>query len=170
MTGPFGLHAERLASYGSEPIPISLPTDGDNIRLTRMKKAVLALLSKRIKLGEDGQPSSDGSPCAMTHGTATRVALDWWSPATGLAALILDLGSHEALVLGDHVADADQIEIVKAKDADQAKVYGRTLDTFTYRKGEPAVALLDYDQKAITEDVRARLEECGGLEGSRSHP
>ena len=35
------------------------------IRLTRVKKAGLALLSKRISLGEDGRPVSDGSPCAM---------------------------------------------------------------------------------------------------------
>ena len=78
--------------------------DDDGIRLTRVKKAGRALLSKRITLGEDGRPVSDGSPCAMAHGTATRVTLDWWAPATDLAALILDLGSHEALVLGDHVA------------------------------------------------------------------
>ena len=76
----------------------------DGIRLTRMKKAGRALLSKRITLGEDGRPVSDGSPCAMARGAATRVTLDWWSPATDLAALILDLGPHEALVLGDHVA------------------------------------------------------------------
>jgi hypothetical protein len=30
MTGEFGLHAQRLAGLGYEPIPISLPTDGGN--------------------------------------------------------------------------------------------------------------------------------------------
>ena len=30
MTGYFGLHAERLAAYGYDVIPISLPTDGGN--------------------------------------------------------------------------------------------------------------------------------------------
>ena len=97
------------------PMSPNNSTPPADIRLVRMRKAGLALLSKRIKLGEDGQPSSDGNPCAMSHGTAMRVALDWWSPASGLAALILDLGSHEALVLGDHVADTDQISIVEGK-------------------------------------------------------
>jgi hypothetical protein len=137
----------------------------DRIRLTRMKKAGRALLSKRIALGEDGRPVSDGSPCAMAHGTATRVYLDWWSPATDLAALILDLGSHEALVLGDHVAQDEAIEIVKAAHAADGR-YGRTLDTFKLRDGEPAPVLLDFDQKAISENARARLKELGGFEGA----
>ena len=138
----------------------------DGIRLTRMKKAGRALLSKRIALGEDGRPVSDGSPCAMTSGAATRVALDWWSPASDLAALILDLGPHEALVLGDHVAQDETIEIVKTAHATDDGCYGRNLETFKFRDGEPAAALLDFDQKGITENARARLEECGGFEGA----
>jgi hypothetical protein len=135
------------------------------IRLSRIQKAGGALLSKRISPGKDGRPISDASLCAMSSGSAERVVLNG-APASGLANLILGLGSHEALVLGDHVAAANQIEIVKATHTDPAKgLYGRTLDTFTYRKGQPAVALLDYDQKAITENARAKIEMCGGFEG-----
>ena len=138
----------------------------DGIRLTRVKKAGRALLSKRIALGKDGRPVSDGSPCAMTHGSATRVTLDWWSPATDLAALILDLGPHEALVLGDHVLPDATIEIVKTAHATGDGCYGRNLENFKFRDGEPAPALLDFDQKAITAKARARLEERGGFEGA----
>jgi hypothetical protein len=140
--------------------------DDDGIRLTRMKKAGRALLSKRIALGKDGRPVSDGSSCAMARGTATRVTLDWWSPATDLAALILELGPHEALVLGDHVLQDDTIEIVKTAHATGDGCHGRNLETFKFRDGEPAPTLLDFDQKGITEKARARLEERGGFEGA----
>lgn len=135
------------------------------IRITRMKKAGLALLSKRISLGEDGRPVSYGSPCRMTNGSATRVTLDWGTPANDLAALILDLGSHEALVLGDHSAQDDTIEIVLKEHVGPGR-YGRSLDTFQFNDGEPAVTLLDHDQKAMPESVRAVLEEHGGFEGA----
>ena len=70
------------------------------IRLTRVKKHAGALLCKRISAGEDGRPHSDGSPCAMGRGTATRVRLNG-SPASDLCGTIMGLDSHEALVLGD---------------------------------------------------------------------
>jgi hypothetical protein len=114
------------------------------IHITRVKKAGLALLSKKISLGDNGRPVSDGSPCAMSSGTATRVGLDWRAPATDLAALISDLGPHEALVLGDHVAEPDAIEIVKAAYADPPRHYGRTLDTFKFKGGSPTAALLKH--------------------------
>jgi hypothetical protein len=97
------------------------------VRCTRVRKAGRALLSKRITLGDDGRPVSDGAPCAMSCGGATRVVLGSSRPATALATLILDLGSHEALVLGDHVAEPDRVEITKAERADPSKGrYGRT--------------------------------------------
>ena len=88
------------------------------IRITRVTKHAGALLSKRIFCGEDGRPQSDGSPCAMAHGTAMRVRLNG-SPAMDLAGEILDLGSHEALVLGD-LADGlpDGIRLEKDGVAD----------------------------------------------------
>lgn len=87
---------------------------GAEIRLTRVKKQGGALLCKRIFLGENGRPQSDGSPCAMALGTATRVRLNG-SPATNLCNEILDLGAHEALVLGD-LADGlpDRIKLEKS--------------------------------------------------------
>jgi hypothetical protein len=137
------------------------------VRCTRVQKAGMALLSKQISLGEDGRPVSDGSRCAMSCGDATRVVLDRSAPATALTTLILDLGSHEALVLGDHVAETDRVEITKAAHADPSRGrYGRTLETFRFRDGEPAIILLDYDQKGISGSARERIEACGGFEGA----
>ena len=100
----------------------------------------------------------------MTHGTATRVRLNG-SPATDLASEILELGSHEALVLGD-LADGlpDEIKLEKDGVADPARgTHGRTRRTFTYRGNQPAAALLDFDQKAMPADVRQRLDDVGGF-------
>ena len=137
------------------------------IRLTRVKKRGGALLCKRIFLDEEGRVQSDGSPCAMSNGTAMRVRLNG-SPATGLSNEILDLGPHEALVLGD-LADGlpDKIKIEKDEFADPARgTYGRTRRTFRHRPGLPAAALLDHDQKAMSGEVRQRLTDVGGFEGA----
>jgi hypothetical protein len=135
------------------------------IRITRMRKAAGALLCKKISLGEDGSLVSDARPCAMSRGAATRVGIV--TGAAGLAKLIGTLDRSEALVLGDHVAEADEIEIVMAKHADPSRGrYGRTLDTFKFRPGEPAACLLDFDQKAMPDDVAERIEGLGGFEGA----
>ena len=135
------------------------------IRITRMRKAGGALLCKRISLGEGGSLVSDGSPCAMSRGTAFRV--ESVTGAAELAKLIGTLDQSEALVLGDHIVEADEIAIVKAGKADPSRGrYGRTLDTFKFRPGSPAFALLDFDQKAMPDDVADRLEALGGFEGA----
>ena len=137
------------------------------IRLTRVKKHGGALLCKRIFADENGRVQSDGSPCAMSRGTAKRVRLNG-SPAANLSNEILDLGPHEALVLGD-LADGlpDMIKLEKDECADPARgTYGRTRQTFQYHAGQPAAALLDHDQKAMPDAVRQRLVEVGGFEGA----
>lgn len=88
------------------------------LHITRMGKGGGAILCKRIFLGEDGKTVSDGTPCAMTRGTATRVVLDAAAPSQALAELIVDLDRSEAPVLGDHVAEADEIGIIKARSAE----------------------------------------------------
>jgi hypothetical protein len=137
------------------------------MRLTRVRKQGGALLCKRISLGPDGRPQSDGSPCAMSRGTATRVRLNG-SPAANLAAEIAELGSHEALVLGD-LADGlpDEIKLEKHAFADPGQgTHGRTRKTFGYRSGQPAAALLDHDQKGMPAAVRECLDANGGFEGA----
>src|SRR3954447_2298563 len=91
------------------------------IRLTRVRKQGGALLGKRIFAGEHGGPVSDGSPCAMASGMATRLRLNG-SPAADLARAIIDLGSHEALILGD-LADGlpDNTKLQKDDLADPSR-------------------------------------------------
>ncbi len=135
--------------------------------ITRMRKAGSALLCKRITAGDDGKPVSDGSPCAMTNGTATRVEIV--TGAAGLADLIAVLDPSEALVLGDHVAEADEIRITRAKNAAPARAcYGRTLQTFRFRAGKPAVVLLDFDQKGMPDKVADLIDTLGGFETALS--
>ena len=112
------------------------------INITRARKSGDGLLCKRIALGPDGKPISDGSPCWMRAGTATRVEIT--RGASGLAELIAALDSSEALILGDYAEEDGTISLVTAKEADPGQgLYGRTLKTFSFAR-EPAVALLDF--------------------------
>lgn len=47
------------------------------IPITRLRKQGGALLCKRIALGDQGKPVSDGSPCAMTRGESTLSSGQW---------------------------------------------------------------------------------------------
>jgi hypothetical protein len=134
------------------------------VRITRARKAGNGLLCKRIALGADGRPASDGSPCRMWAGTATRVEI---KSASELAYQIADMDASEALILGDHIAEAEKIQLVKDSEANPAQgFYGRTLSTFRFRPGEPAAVLLDFDRKGMPQAVADRLEVAGGFEGA----
>jgi len=134
------------------------------IRITRVRKANNGLLCKRIALDADGRPSSDGSPCRMWAGTATRVEI---TDACGLADLITGLDSAEALILGDHVAEEATIRLAEDSEANTVRgLFGRTLSTFRFRPGEPAVCLLDFDRKGMPQAVADRLDAVGGFEGA----
>ena len=135
--------------------------------MTRYRKAKRGLLSKNIGLGEDGQLVSDGSACSMCAGTAMRVEIT--RGASGLADLISDLDSCEALGLGNHVAEQDEIDLVLDKHADPSRgLYSRTVRFFTFEPGKPAVVLLDFDQKGMPPKVAALLEAMGGFEAAVS--
>ena len=56
-----------------------------------------ALLSKRITLGPDSKPVSDGSPCRMANGTAMTVSVE---NAAALAGRINAMQPSNALALG----------------------------------------------------------------------
>ena len=89
------------------------------VRITRARKGGNGLLCKRIALGADGRPVSDGSPCRMWAGIATRIEIT--RGVFGLADLITDLDSSEALILGDHVAEGATIRLVKDSEANSPK-------------------------------------------------
>ena len=134
------------------------------VTFTIARKAGGGLLSKKISLGPDGKPVSDGSPCRMWAGDATRVEI---TSAAELADKINSLDQSEAIILGDHIGEAETIRLVKDAEADPSRGrYGRTLQTFKFPAGKPAFALLDFDQKAMPDDVAERIAALGGFEGT----
>jgi len=101
----------------------------------------------------------------MWAGIATRVEIK--RGASGLADLITDLDSSEALILGDHVADSEAIRLAKDRETNPARgIYGRTLSTFRFRPGKPAIVLLDFDRKGMPAAVADRLDAAGGFEAA----
>jgi hypothetical protein len=126
------------------------------------------LLTKRIALGEDGKPVSDGSACRMQAGTAvTTLAPD----AATLAWKIDALSSAEAVVLGSikGVAPGQIINVVtmdalaKLGATKRDGVIARTRDHIEFRQGEPAWMLLDSDVKGEPTSVTRALAVAGGV-------
>ena len=137
------------------------------VTFTIARKAGGGLLSKRITLGANGKPVSDGSPCRMWAGTARRVTV---AGPTEVAETINCMDSSEAMILGTYRAEAEKIRLAKDEDADPAKgVYGRTTETFYYPEGQTGLILLDHDKKAMPASVAGRIEELGGPLGSIGH-
>jgi hypothetical protein len=117
-------------------------------------------LTKRISLGPDGSLKSDGAACVMAHGTARRASL---ASALDLGSLIERLKPNEAIALGS-LRDglANQVEVVpKPKLTGAANVIARTGADIVYRKGQSALALLDFDTKGMPDEVTAALKRCG---------
>jgi hypothetical protein len=127
-------------------------------------------LTKRISLGPDGKPVSDGSACVMAAGQARRLS---FASITEFAEHIGTLASNEAIALGAlRPGLPDQVEIVtKAKlqalnGAAAPNVNARTAGEITYRPKQPGVALLDFDTKGMPEEITARVAELGGFWGA----
>jgi len=134
------------------------------------------ILSKRITLGEDGQPRPDGSACRMTRGTARRHRMNGGRPAATLAATINELSGNAALSLGRlvgqievdcHVVTEKQRKQRASADGtnDGTPVIARTREHFGWSDG-PGWALVDFDGKGMPEGVRQRLAALGGQEGA----
>ena len=144
------------------------------IELTLFTK-LEGILSKRIKLAADGAVLSDGSECRMSSGRAQRVTVDG---AAGLAALIEELGSDQAITLGALRSDQrDDVEVTTRKKHNGAApgVITRTQEYICYAAGRPAFVLLDFDAKGMPAEVATKLNDdfwaalisvCPGLRGA----
>jgi hypothetical protein len=118
-------------------------------------------LTKRISLAADDSVKSDGSACVMGRGQARRVVI---AGIVELGALIERMGSNEALALGAlENTLPDLVEVVTKRKLNGAapNVIARTAEALSYRKGELAFALLDFDSKGMPDDVRAELRRHG---------
>jgi hypothetical protein len=126
------------------------------------------LLTKRISLGVDGKPVSDGSACRIQAGTAvTTPAPD----AATLAGKIDALSCAEAVVLGSikGVACGQAVKVVtrdvlaKLDATERDGVIARDREQIEFRQGEPAWMLGDFDVKGAPTSVISALAVAGGV-------
>jgi hypothetical protein len=131
------------------------------VELTRLTKTD-GPLTKRISLNADGTLLSDGSACLMSHGTAERVRI---TSVDELALLIGNLEPSQAIALGAlRPGLPNKVEIVaksKLNGSGRKDVIARTKTELVYCS--PALALLDFDSKAMPEAVAAQIRDLGGI-------
>jgi hypothetical protein len=135
----------------------------NTIEVTLLRKG-RGILSKRISL-VDGKVVSDGSACAMGHGSAERKKVDGLA---GFAKLIDSLRSNECLALGALRDDLPDVVAIAKKDeiTPESRAVARTAGNLRYREGEPAPILFDYDTKGMPDSVARRVEAAGGYWGA----
>jgi hypothetical protein len=101
-------------------------------------------LTKRISLAKDGTIVRDGSACVMASGTAARVKFD---DLEEFASVIAEMRSNQTIALGalrpDLPFKVDVITKQKLNGVTRPGVIARTGDFIGYRKGQPALVLLD---------------------------
>jgi hypothetical protein len=98
----------------------------------------------------------------MAHGAAQR----WHIGNVGeLAAVIEGMRSNQAIALGALRANLpDEVQVVTKKNLNgQARTIARTAADINYRKGVPALALLDFDAKGMPEEVASEMKRLGGF-------
>ena len=121
-------------------------------------------LTKRISLTENGKVKSDGSACVMTRGLARRFKFD---SIHQLGPQIEKLKPHEAIALGRLRPDLPgRVEVVTKRNLNgsaRPDLIARSQDFIAYQQGEPALALIDCDTKAMPAAVKAKIEPLGGL-------
>lgn len=126
-------------------------------------------ISKHIFLNDEKKVVSDGSHCAISRGTAQRFVC---ALAQEFADMISHLQPHAAIALGrlrPDIGDSAPLVAEKYLNSEKQGTISRTQKYIGYRKGSPAVMLLDFDQKAMTPANKKRLEELGGFEGAIAH-
>jgi hypothetical protein len=124
-------------------------------------------LSKRIKLGDDGQLHCDSSHCSMGKGNASRFRFD---TAAELGGRIGGALPNQAFALGTMVEGvADTARIVtkaelqaKSNGVARANLITRSREHLEFRRG-PGWVLFDVDLKGMPETVRTRVEAAGGV-------
>ncbi|WOH51920.1 hypothetical protein [Bradyrhizobium sp. sBnM-33] len=126
------------------------------------KRGTPALMSKSISLDEAGKLHSDASECRMVHGTAARA---FAATASDLVLIIASCGSDQAIALGrlkDELPDRVEITVPSRLDRHPGAIT-RSRKFIDYRPGSPAWVLIDFDAKAMPEQVAARIEVVGGM-------
>lgn len=170
MEPPAMAGGEFLVDFGASPDATSdtNATTETAFTITLLTKAG-GPLTKRIYLADNGELVSDGSACVMGRGRAERVHLHGLGD---LATLIGALDCTQAIALGALRSDQPgDVEIITA-DARSKKYNGsappgvitRTLDYFSFAKGQPGLLMIDIDFKGMSDHVRQHIETSGGVQ------
>jgi hypothetical protein len=120
-------------------------------------------LSKRISLGPDGNPLSDGSACLMITGTATTVSL----PFIKFGDVVETLTPQKAIALGtiQGAEIGQELPVVTVRRLREGKApagaISRTQDHFGLPDG-PGLILIDIDLKGASPKARAAIDAAGG--------
>jgi hypothetical protein len=109
------------------------------IRLTLFRQAS-GILTKTISLLPTGELYKDASTCAMSAGIFITLSIDHIRELPGILARVK---KNECLAYGvcSVRPDGKVVSQNKARNGDIT----RTKDTFIYKKGQPALFMLDYD-------------------------
>jgi hypothetical protein len=124
-------------------------------------------LTKRIALGPNGKPVSDGSACVMGNGAAKRLR---FASVEEFASHIGNFDPNEAIALGalrpglpDEVEIVPKARLERLHGAAGPNVIARIAEEIRYCPQCPGLALLDFDTKGMPGQVAARLQELGGF-------
>jgi hypothetical protein len=122
------------------------------------------LLTKQIRLDENGVPKSDGSACVMTRGVACRALI---TCAEQLGALIGSLRSNQAIALGSLRPDLPREVKVATKrainGAARPDIISRSAENIIFKPAQHGFTLLDFDTKGMPEHVTEQLAQSGGF-------
>jgi hypothetical protein len=138
------------------------PDDLVAVEVTRFVKAD-GPLTKRLHLTPDGKLTNDSSRCRMSCGRLERLSLGDWR---AFAEFIVKTPPDAAWTTGalrDDLHDGASLVLKVDKRAGQPGFVSRTKGNFVYREGEPALALLDHDDKGTPDAVTAALSALGGF-------
>lgn len=119
-------------------------------------------LSKSIQLDNRGRPRSNSDDCRMTDGVAQNYSANCLSE---VASMISQLKSENALALGTIVgrSDDDPVQITtKNREKNDDDAIARTKENFEFAEGAPGLALVDFDQKGMPNEIREKIQRAGG--------
>jgi hypothetical protein len=136
--------------------------DDDLVEITVFRKHDAAL-TKRFELGCDGEIQNDSTRCSLSRGTAMRRKVS----LKEFAAMISKTAENVSYALGAFDSELPRrVQIatkamIAAGEAPEGAI-ARTAENIQY-KPQRSFVLLDYDTKALPDDVKEEVADLGGF-------